>query len=96
MKQTQKATDVFSIGQPYYFQMVGNVHLIGIVRARFEGFVELESASFLLDHQLSRAIVDGQLHTVQPVGSTIISLGMIAMAFRWMHSIPKLPWSARR
>ena len=79
----------FEIGQAYFFRTV-TYHLTGRVTAIVGGFLLLDQAAWIADSgRFARAIADGELSEVEPVGKAIVNLSAITDAFPWIHELPE-------
>jgi len=75
-------------GKSYFFRTV-TYHLTGRVKKVMGNLLILEDAAWIADSgRFMRAIKDGELNEVEPVGDAILNLSTVTDMFPWKHKLP--------
>jgi len=76
------------VGKKLFIRTV-TYHLVGQVEKIEDGFIELSTASWVADSgRFHKAIADGTLAEVEPVGTAFVNVASITDMFPWAHELP--------
>jgi hypothetical protein len=79
---------MFNVGDAVFIRTV-TYHHVGRIKAKEEGWVILEDASWVADSgRFSTALEKGSLSEVEHTGTCAIALSAIVDVFPWTHDLP--------
>ena len=88
-KSETTETYPFEVGKSYFIRTV-TYHTVGKVVEIVNNFLILKDASWIADSgRFMRAIKDGTLDEIEPVGEMGMNLNAIVDYFPWKHALPK-------
>ena len=77
------------IGKKVFIRTV-TYHLTGKIVKRLGKFWQLKDAAWIADSgNFMKAIKDGELDEVEPVGEAFVNIDSITDLFPWKHKLPK-------
>lgn len=76
------------VGEKFFFRTV-TYHLTGRVKKVMGSILELENAAWIADSgRFMKAIKEGELNEVEPVGRAFINVNSLVDFFPWKHPLP--------